>query len=94
MPQRAAAAKKRRAINPGAIEFRRTLIPPCLVTGLGLIGVAVTLYLLPEGSLYRGLPSYIPPTLLGLGVLVLALGGINMATVARDLAELSKTRRK
>jgi hypothetical protein len=77
---RAAIAKKK------SLEYRRTLIPILLTSGLLLLGFGVLKFVAGGDSTLQYIPSWIPIALLCAGVLLLALAGVNMMSVKQQLA--------
>jgi hypothetical protein len=82
---RRAPARPRRTPMSRTVEFKQTLIPILLTQGLLLPGIAAYLLSLGEVSPLAG-HSWIPLTLLGIGVALLLLAGLTMLQVRHQLA--------
>jgi hypothetical protein len=77
---RAKIQKKKR------LEYRRTLIPILLTTGVMLLIFGVLKFLAGPDSQLANIPGWAPLMLLGIGVFLLVLAGINMLSVKHELA--------
>lgn len=63
------------------LEFRRTVIPVLLVSGLLLIILGLAAYIVSPTSPLTALPAWMPPALILFGLAVLAVAALNMASV-------------
>ncbi|MBC7783022.1 MAG: hypothetical protein H7144_04210 [Burkholderiales bacterium] len=73
------------AMQKSAIEFRRTLIPPCLVLGAMLIGLAITYWFQSPTAMLRRFSVGVPTAAAIFGALLIALGVFNMLVVKNEL---------
>ncbi len=63
------------------LDFRRTVIPVLLTTGALSIAFGVLPLCLGPDSVAGALPRWVTPVLAGTGAVLLALAGVNMASV-------------
>ncbi len=78
-------AKKKKKSLTGSIEFRRTMIPPCLVVGASFIVMTGLFFLQPESSALRQARVILPIGMGILGFILLAVGAFNMLLVKKEL---------
>ena len=63
------------------LEFRRTVIPVLLVSGVLLIILGLAAYIVSPTSPLSALPVWMPPTLIVFGLALLGVAALNMASV-------------
>ncbi|GIW76542.1 MAG: hypothetical protein KatS3mg104_1605 [Phycisphaerae bacterium] len=80
----ATQARSRKSIS-GSLEFRRTLIPPCLVVGTCFIGFMLFFFFQPEDAALRQVRWVVPVGMGILGFLLLGVGVLNMFLVKKEL---------
>ena len=68
-----------------SLEFRRTLIPPCLVVGIAFPILTLLFFLQPSTSALRHANVLIPIVIALVGFAVLAVGVLNMLMVKKEL---------
>lgn len=66
-------------------EFRRTLIPPCLVVGATFLLLMLIFFMLPASAALRQASIILPVGLGVTGLLLLGLGVLNMILVKKEL---------
>jgi hypothetical protein len=67
------------------LEFRQTIIPSCLVFGVTCPLLTLIFFLLPETNAIRHASLVLPLSVLVVGLLLLALGVMNMLLVKKEL---------
>jgi hypothetical protein len=75
------AEARARVARKKQLEFRQTLIPILLTTGVLAIAFGVAPFALGPDSIAAHLPRWVTPTLIAIGAVQLALAGANMASV-------------
>ncbi|HEX8325326.1 MAG TPA: hypothetical protein VF595_15600 [Tepidisphaeraceae bacterium] len=71
-PTPAIKPKPPRVAVYGSAFVRQTLLPPCAVLGVGLLGLGVAYFLQPPDAALRQVPPGVPVTLLAVGAVALA----------------------
>ncbi len=71
-----------------SLDYRRTLIPILLTSGTLMFAFGILKFLAGGDSTLQYLPSWIPVTLMCVGLLVLGVAGINMMSVKGQLAAI------
>lgn len=69
-----------------AVDFRQTLIPPLLVGGAGLVVLAILFFVQPSDAALRHLGATVPIVVGLIGIVLLAIAGLNMTKVGKQLA--------
>lgn len=69
----------------GTIEFRRALIPSCLVLGVLFPLLTILFFARPKTDALRAIPPYLPIAMAVIGVVLLAIGALNMVLVKNEL---------
>lgn len=80
----ATRARSRKSLS-GSLEFRRTLIPPCLVVGTCFVGFMLFFFFQPEDAALRQIRWVVPVGMGILGFLLLGVGVLNMFLVKKEL---------
>ena len=83
-------AKKKQSLT-GSIEFRRTLIPPCLVVGGSFLLLTAIFFMLPSTAALSHASIILPLGIGIVGLMVLGVGALNMIMVKKEL-DSKKTR--
>jgi hypothetical protein len=73
-------------MKAATLDFRRTLIPPCLVVGVGLLLCTALFYLQSPHAALRHASPLLPIGMAMIGGLVLAAGVFNMLLVRAQQA--------
>lgn len=80
------------AMPKSSIEFRRTLIPPCLVLGAMLIALAIAYWFQSPTATLRRFSTAVPVAAAIFGALLISLGVFNMLVVKNELDARKMTR--
>jgi protein-S-isoprenylcysteine O-methyltransferase Ste14 len=78
-------ARAKRKSKTGSIEFRRTLIPSCLVVGSMFVLLTILFFFQPADAALRQARVFVPIAIGVLGVVLLAVGVFNMLLVKKEL---------
>ena len=89
-PKSAAAIKAHRTAVYQSVEFRRTMIPILLTTGVLLLIFASLKFVLGSDSPLSDLPMWLPVLLTLTSIALLATAVFNMLTVQSSLSALDK----
>ena len=84
--RQAPAPRPRSSAIYQTIEFRRTMIPVLLTTGLIMIVFAIAKFSMSEDSPLGALPAWLPVVLLGTGAVIFILAVFNMLSVKSAIA--------
>jgi len=79
------AASKSKAAAYATSEFRRTMIPSCLVVGVMFPLMFVAFFLQPASAALRQTTILLPVGILVIGLLVLGVGMMNMMLVKKEI---------
>lgn len=83
--KQSSAKPRSRKSRVGSLEFRRTLIPPCLVVGTCFIGFMMFFFLQPDDAALRQVRGVVPVGIGIIGCLLLGVGVFNMLLVKNEL---------
>lgn len=84
-PKHSAGKTPKRKLRTGSLEFRRTLIPPCLVVGICFIIFMLFFFFQPEDAALRQVRWVVPVGMGIMGCLLLGIGVLNMLLVKKEL---------
>lgn len=84
-PKHSAGKTPNRKLQTGSLEFRRTLIPPCLVVGICFIVFMLFFFFQPEDAALRQIRWVVPAGMGIMGCLLLGIGVLNMLLVKKEL---------
>ena len=70
-----------------SLDFKQTIIPPCLCVGLGFLVLTVLFFLQPATSALRMGGVLLPAGMAVVGLILLAVGVANVLIVKRELAK-------